>query len=138
MSAYEHPYIFGIHESKGREPGEKPMIEMKKHGWIVFPEGISDDPQDHQGKDYRPWTECEQPFGVIARLNNGYDGAGNIPRQERYAAFAVRCGNFAAASQGCGLWIIGNEMNLPDEWDGSACWRDALFERIVALLGAGR
>ncbi len=132
MAAYEPPYIFGIHESAGREPGEKPMIEMEKHGWIVFPEGISDDPNDHQGQDYRRWTECKRPFGVIVRLNHGYDGAGTIPRPERYRAFAVRCGNFAAASPGCGLWIIGNEMNLPDERPGGKVQENQITPQMYA------
>jgi hypothetical protein len=101
--------IFGIHEPGG----EGHMLELCKTGWIVFTEGIGNDPNDKGGRDYRQWSD--KGLGVIVRLNNGYEPAGTIPNQLRYEAFAQRCANFVENSQGARLWIIGNEMNFAVE-----------------------
>ena len=69
MRKNEPRYIFGIHETSKYDPGEKPMIEMGKRGWIVFTEQVHNDPNDLQGNDYTHWAN--QGFGVIVRLNNG-------------------------------------------------------------------
>lgn len=102
-------YIFGIHDSGG----EQPMEEKGKKGWILFTERIFCDPNDHHGRDYRPWSD--RGFGIIARLNHDYAPGGTIPRQQHYDDFAQRVGNFARNSQGCHTWIIGNEMNFSIE-----------------------
>ena len=107
--SFESEYIFGIHEPGG----EQNMRDAGKPGWIVFTEGIGDDPNARGGRDYRQWSN--QGFGVISRLNNGYFPNGTIPRSDRYDEFAQRCANFAAASNGCHIWIIGNEMNFQVE-----------------------
>lgn len=106
---FDSEYLFGIHEPGG----ENHMLEFGRPGWIVFTEGIGNDPNDKSGRDYRQWSD--KGIGVIVRLNNGYHPAGTIPNSTRYADFAARCANFVAASQGCKLWIIGNEMNFAIE-----------------------
>ncbi|MBI4603003.1 MAG: hypothetical protein HY721_13680 [Planctomycetes bacterium] len=45
---------------------------------------------------------------------------GTIPLKSQWDAFAARCANFAAASQGCTTWVIGNETNLSGEWPADA------------------
>jgi len=91
--------IYAIH---GRNP-------LNYDGWVVLTEGIGYS-QDTSGADY---TDVRHT--PIVRLNNGYGGAGTIPLPEHYAAFAARCGRFVAASRGCRIWIIGNEMNHTQE-----------------------
>ena len=66
--------------------------------------------------DYSRWAD--QGFGIIARLNNGYEPNGTIPLSSRYADFAQRCANFVRNSRGCHIWIIGNEMNFAVERPG--------------------
>lgn len=102
-------YIFGIHEPGG----EQEMLNAGRPGWIVFTEGIGHDPQDQGGRDYRAYSQ--RGLGVICRLNNGYHPEGTIPYRKDYADFARRCANFVAASRGCKIWIIGNEMNYAIE-----------------------
>lgn len=101
----EADYIFGIHEAGG----ERHMAEAGRRGWIVFTEEIGHDPAVRTGRDYRAYSD--QGFGVIVRLNNGYFPNGTIPPSQQYTAFAQRCAAFVAASSGCKIWIIGNEMN---------------------------
>jgi len=101
----ESPFIFGIHELGG----ERHMAEAGRKGWIVFTEELGADPAVRTGQNYRAYSD--QGFGVIVRLNNGYFPNGTIPNSQRYADFARRCANFVAASDGCKIWIIGNEMN---------------------------
>ncbi|MCB0200458.1 MAG: hypothetical protein KDI03_10350, partial [Anaerolineae bacterium] len=106
---FDSPYIFGIHEPGG----EGHMIGAGKPGWIVFTEGIGSEANDTGGKDFSQWSN--QNLGIICRLNNGYYPGGTIPHSSRYESFAKRCANYAAASTGCKIWIIGNEMNHPVE-----------------------
>lgn len=105
----ESNYIFGIHEAGG----ERHMAEVGRRGWIVFTEEIGHDPTVRDGRDYRVYSD--QGFGVIVRLNNGYFPNGTIPNSQNYNAFAQRCAAFVAASSGCKIWIIGNEMNYQIE-----------------------
>ena len=106
---FDSEYIFGIHEPGG----EQYMIDAGHPGWIVFTEGLGHNPNDLSGKDYRSYSG--RGLGVMARLNNGYQPDGTIPYSSFYQDFARRCANFVAASQGCKIWIIGNEMNFAVE-----------------------
>ena len=102
-----NPYLYAMHDPGGED------VFLKTKGWIVFTEELGHDPTHMGGRDYRPWSD--QGFGIIARLNNGYGNAGTIPEPEHYAAFAQRCANFVAASQGCSRFILGNEPNHSQE-----------------------
>ncbi len=114
---FDSQYIFGLHDPGG----ETIMAEAGRRGWIVFTEAVGSDPNDSSGKDYRPWSN--QDFGVICRINNGYGSVGTIPPSNQYADFARRVANFVAASPGCKIWIIGNEMNHSQEWPSAAAAR---------------
>ncbi len=118
MAVYESPFIFGIHDPGG----EDLMAQAGHRGWIVFTEAIGSDPNDRRAGgpyngDYRRWSEAD--FGVIVRLNNAYKPEGTLPYRTRYPDFARRCAHFVAASQGCHIWIIGNEMNFWVERPGA-------------------
>lgn len=108
----DSPYLFGLHEPGG----EQHMTQAGRRGWLVFTEAIGSESNDHSGKNFAPWSN--QGFGVLCRLNNGYEPSGTIPHSSRCDAFAQRCANFVAASRGCKSWIIGNEMNHPVERPG--------------------
>jgi hypothetical protein len=102
------------------------MAAKGRKGWVLITEEIGRNPQDQSGKDYSDLQN--RGYGVIVRLNHGYHNAaagsfpGTIPERDaaaqNYQDWAVRCGNFAAHSPGCHIWIIGNEMNLSNEWPG--------------------
>jgi N-acetyl-anhydromuramyl-L-alanine amidase AmpD len=105
-------YLFGLHDPGG----EYLMAERGKRGWILFTERLGADPADRSGYDYSRWSN--QGFGVIVRLNHGYEPDGTIPPYGQYENFARRCANFVAASRGAHIWIIGNEPNHPAERPG--------------------
>jgi hypothetical protein len=105
-------YIFGLHDPGGQHL----MVEKNKQGWVLVTEGLGADPHGPGGPDYRHLSN--QGLGVIVRLNHGYGDKGTIPRSDRYDDFAQRCGNFVEGSQGCHIWIIGNEPNLSWERPG--------------------
>jgi murein DD-endopeptidase MepM/ murein hydrolase activator NlpD len=109
---YDSPYLFGIHEPGG----EDHMLHAGKPGWVLFTEAIGSESNDHGGKNFSSWSD--RGLGVICRLNNGYEPAGTIPHSNRYESFAQRCANYVRASQGCKIWIIGNEMNYAVERPG--------------------
>ena len=108
----DSPYLYGLHDPGG----EHIMAEQGVRGWVLFTEELGNDPGDQRGGDYSRWAD--QGFGILARLNNGYEPNGTIPFSNRYAEFATRCANFARNSRGCHIWIIGNEMNFAVERPG--------------------
>lgn len=108
----DSPYLYGLHDPGG----EQVMAERGTHGWVLFTEALGNDPNDQRTGNYSKWAD--QGYGIIVRLNNGYEPNGTIPFSNRYAEFAARCANFVRSSAGCHIWIIGNEMNIPVERPG--------------------
>ena len=114
MAYGESRYIYGIHASSAGDGwGSTGADALGGKGWVVFTEGIGHDPNDASGRDYAPWADAG--LGVVVRLNNGYGSQGTIPLAEHYLDFANRCGSYVFGSQGCHVWIIGNEPNHSQE-----------------------
>jgi hypothetical protein len=110
---FDSVYTYGLHDPGG----ERIMLDAGRPGWVLFTEGIGHNPNDHGGRDFMPYAS--QDLGIICRLNNGYFPDGTIPFSSEYPNFAQRCANFVAASRGCKIWIIGNEMNYAAERPGA-------------------
>jgi len=127
---FDSPYLFGMHDPGG----EQHMTQSGKPGWIVFTEAIGSYSNDRSGKDFTPWSN--QGLGILVRINNGYEPAGTIPHSSKYEEFAQRCANYVAASRGCKLWIIGNEMNHPVERPGVQIdWSRSAYEAYESSRG---
>jgi hypothetical protein len=110
-----NPYIYGVHDNPPFSwLADHLMRDGQARGWIVFTEELGANPDNHTGRDYRPWAD--RGFNTIARLNYGYHPDGTIPVRDLYGEFATRVSNYIEASQGCQHWIIGNEMNHRTEW----------------------
>jgi N-acetyl-anhydromuramyl-L-alanine amidase AmpD len=108
----DSPYLYGLHDPGG----EHLMAQAGARGWILFTEELGSDPNDRRGSDYSRWAN--EGYGIIARLNHGYEPNGTIPRSSRYRDFSRRVANFVAASRGCHIWVIGNETNFAVERPG--------------------
>ncbi len=118
----ESPYIFGIHD-----PFDRTLFANSgKTGWVLITEPVGANPATACGNRnaYYDWSRAG--FGVIARLNYGYHGAGTLPPQASYSSFVAACARWVELSidpldrqHGCHIWIIGNEMNNPREWPGN-------------------
>ncbi|MEP7198183.1 MAG: NBR1-Ig-like domain-containing protein, partial [Chloroflexota bacterium] len=104
------PYIFGMHD-----PGNwmNDVQAARKQGWVLYTEEIRNNTAGH---NYA--SDSNRGFGVLVRLNWGYDDNGTIPTQDKYPEFADRCKAWVNNSQGANVWIIGNEMNLAGERPG--------------------
>jgi len=102
-------YLHGLHASSWRDGITPPSTKFP--GWLTFTEIAGS-----EGGDYRRWADAG--YGIIVRLNNAYYPNGTIPKPEDYAAFATRCAAFVDHSQGCHVWIIGNECNMEQERPG--------------------
>lgn len=122
----DSPYLYGLHDPGG----EHIMAEKGIPGWIVFTEALGSDPNGQGGGDYSRYAD--QGFGIIVRLNNGYEPDGTLPFSNRYAEFARRCANFVRNSRGCHIWIIGNEPNLAGERPGARIDRSKSPPVLVA------
>ncbi len=111
-SKYESDFLFGVHEPGGEEL----MLAAAKPGWIVFTEAVGHDAEDTSGLDFT--TFANDGLGVICRINHGYEPEGTLPHSSMYEQFARRVANFVDTSQGCHIWVIGNEMNYAVERPG--------------------
>lgn len=109
---FDTEYLYGLHEAGG----EKLMLDAGRSGWVVFNEAIGCDPADKSGVDFGRWSD--QGLGIICRLNHGFPPEGTLPHSSLYDQFARRVVNFVAASHGCKIWVIGNEMNYAVERPG--------------------
>lgn len=103
-------YIFGMHD-----PGAESLFTAAgKTGWIVVTVKLN--PPDSNG-DFSALGAAG--FGVIVRLNNGYNSDGTIPFSSQYDTFASQCADFVRGSRGASIWIIGNEPNIAIERPGN-------------------
>ena len=116
--AAETPYLYGIHDHDP-VPGEylSHIKSVVSGGWVTSTVAVGHDPSDQGSVDFS-WFPG-QGHTVICRINNGYFPNGTIPLPADYANFAQRCANFVKNSQGCEIWVIGNETNIAGEWPAS-------------------
>jgi len=116
----ECAWIFGIHAAGATTPADFRFLFQGKNktGWVLFTEAIGADPRHGGGHDYTDWSH--DGYGVIVRLNHGYEPAGTLPVRAKYADFAQACACYVQNSQGCHIWIIGNEQNNVREHPGGA------------------
>ena len=116
----ECAWIFGIHAAGATTPADFRFLFQgkQKTGWVLFTEAIGDDPNHTGGHDYSMWSD--NGYGVIVRLNYGYDQNGTLPVESRYANFARTCARYVQNSRGCHIWIIGNEQNNVREHPGGS------------------
>lgn len=109
---FDSEYLFGFHDPGG----EQMLLDAGKPGWIVCAEAIGCDPANQEGVDFTLWSR--HGLGVICRINHGFPPEGTLPHSSQYEEFARRAANFVAASPGCKIWVIGNEMNYAVERPG--------------------
>ncbi len=101
-----------------------------KKGWIFFTEVCGQDPRGvnlNQDVRNRLWNWANEGYGVIVRLNNGYEPSGTIPKSKHYDSFADAAARWVEVylkndelSQTEYTWTIqiGNEQNNPREHPG--------------------
>lgn len=142
------PHIFGIHAATlGDDPDTKDAIRGVfggKKGWVFFTEAIGCRAQDLQPDERRNWLWewASQGYGVIVRLNHGYEPAGTLPESRYYDDFAAACARYAELylkrpelGPEAYTWVIqiGNEQNNPREHPGGS---EHPTEHITAELYA--
>jgi len=129
----ECAWIFGIHAAGATTPADFRFLFQGKHktGWVLFTEAIGADPHGGGGHDYTPWSN--DGYGVLVRLNHGYEPGGTIPVRAKYPDFAQACARYVQNSRGCRIWIIGNEQNNVREHPGGV---DKPIEHITPQLFA--
>ncbi len=130
------PHIQGMHAATlGDDPRTGGAIRglfesRNKKGWIFFTEVCGRDPTGihlDQGTRDRLWAWANRGYGVIVRLNNGYEPSGTLPRSKYYDGFAAAAARWADLylkdsnlSQTEYTWTIqiANEQNNPREHPG--------------------
>lgn len=103
------PYIYGLHEAGG----EAHMLQAGRPGWVLELAAIGLDGRNTPADFSRL---ASQGLGVMVRINHAYGSGGTVPTPDRYTDFAAACARYVARSQGCHIWIIGNEPNHELEW----------------------
>ena len=90
-----------------------PIQAANRQGWVLITETVR---ENVTGQNYS--IHSSRGFGVIVRLNWGYGSDGTIPAHAQYPAMAANCKTWVSLSPGAKIWVIGNEMNHPDERPG--------------------
>ena len=130
------PHIFGIHAvSIVDDPGTKGPIRSlfhgkDKQGWIFFTEQCGRTAHTiNPNGDIRQffWDWASQGWGVIVRLNHGYEPGGTLPESRYYDDFAAAAARWVEVylkrpelSPDDYTWTIqiANEQNNPREHPG--------------------
>ena len=111
----ESPYLYGIHD---HDPDPSEYLNRIKNGvgsgWVTATVAVGANPNDFGGANFNNLANAGHT--VVCRINYGYFPNGTIPVPSQYDNFATRCKNFVQNSQGCTIWVIGNETNLAAEW----------------------
>ncbi len=135
----ESAWIFGIHGaalSDDLAHGDeiRALYEGKSaQGWVLFTEQVGHVPDAIQPNEtfrQRLWDWAHHAgYGVIIRLNHGYEPNGTLPSTVHYDGFAAACARWAAlflkhpeisAEQYTWIIQIGNAPNHPREHPGGA------------------
>ena len=93
----------GMHDREGRHV-------VPTGGWCLDLIALAENPPP---TDY---IHLKDDINWIARTNWGYGTIGTLPLPNQYEEMARRLARYVAASNGCHIWIVGNEPNLPREW----------------------
>ncbi len=130
------PHIFGIHAvTLGDDPEIRDDIRALyqgsgKKGWIFFTEVCGRHPEHLHPNDEirrRLWDWASRGYGVIVRLNHGYEPGGTLPESRYYDDFAAAAARWVELyltrpdlSQSEYTWTIqiANEQNNPREHPG--------------------
>ena len=130
------PHIFGIHAvTLGDDPHTRDAIrglyaETSKRGWILFTEICGRHPHSLRVDleiRRRLWDWVHRGYGVVIRLNNGYEPGGTLPESKFYGDFAKAAARWVelylkddTLSPQAYQWTIqiANEQNNPREHPG--------------------
>jgi len=122
----ELPHVFGVHEDVDHEMARF-MQAAGVNGYILWSEEVGASLAcGNVGRDY---AQEAGSFGhtAIVRLNYGYEPNGTLPVSSRYAEFAQCCANWVDQSEGCRIWIVGNEPNNRHEHPLHECITPELY-----------
>lgn len=107
LGSDESPYIYGIHDPGGEDLLRRAGVT----GWVLYTTLVNE-----PARDFRMLTN--EGFGVLVRLNWGYNPTGTLPHEDSYPEFADLCAQWVRRSQGVSHWLIANEPNLRGERPG--------------------
>ncbi len=101
--------LLGLHDRAGGEF----LAQQGLHGWCLdsVELGLSARPLDYSAL-------ALSGVRVLVQLTHGSGGAGTLPTQDQYSAFAGAVLDTIDNSSGVYGFIIGNELNNPNEWPG--------------------
>jgi hypothetical protein len=127
-------WIFGIHGAGSTETEDfRHLFENTgKRGWVLFTDAIGRNPQGlghNEALRTGLWNWAESGYGVMLRLNYGYEPTGTLPPSPYYGEFAATAARYAELylkheerDPRTYTWviIIGNEQNNVREHPGGS------------------
>jgi len=112
-------YIYGIQETNTPR-------SVLTHGWMMGYAEVGDNPEPHPGVDYS--VLADMGYGTICRVQYRWGKYGTFPRPDKLDAYIERVRTCVKNSKGVRHWQIGNEPNVPQEWNDG--WR--IFPKYAA------
>ncbi|NIV28253.1 MAG: hypothetical protein GWN58_01705, partial [Anaerolineae bacterium] len=102
------PHIFGIQQ-------EDTPQNVMPYGWKLGYVEVGDNPEPHPGVDYSPWARVG--YGTACRVQYRWGDKGTFPTPDKLDAYVERVRTCVQNSLGVHRWQIGNEPNVPQEWN---------------------
>ncbi len=112
------PNLLGLVDPDPKDPGGLQTALGHPPGWAVFQRSLSSDATVYRSDD---WTGLSDAgTAIICCLEWEPGPGGTIPGFEHLPAFASRCREYVQGSQGCHIWVVGDEPNRSSQWPGAA------------------
>ena len=112
------PNLLGLVEPDPKDPGGLQTALGHPPGWAVFQRSLFNDATVYQSDD---WTGLSDAgTAVICCLEWEPGSSGTVPGLEHLPAFASRCREYVQGTQGCHIWVVGDEPNRSSQWPGAA------------------
>ncbi len=112
------PNLLGLVDPDPKDPGGLQTALGHPPGWVVFQRSLFSDATVYRGDD---WTGLSDAgTAVICCLEWEPGSGGTVPGLEHLPAFASRCREYVQGTQGCHIWVVGDEPNRSSQWPGAA------------------
>ena len=112
------PNLLGLVDPDPKDPSGLQTALGHPPGWAVFQRSLFSDATVYRGDDWTGLSDAGTAVICCLEWEPGSDGT--VPGFEYLPAFASRCREYVQGTQGCHIWVVGDEPNRSSQWPGAA------------------